>query len=334
MKRILYISNYRENLGGISQQVKLLNTLVGLEQNFKTSIFSTKDNFFNRILLFFKLIVVGKDYDIFHIHGCSYWGFIPVVYGVLAGKLLRKKIIITYHGGEADRFLSKHPFITRYFLRNSDHLIVMSDYLQEVFIRHGYNVKVIPNIIHLDKTFYIQRKIINPKFISIRSLEPLYNIRLILEAFNFIIKDFPEASLIILGDGTRKKELTDYARQLQLKNIQFKGYVSNETIFEYLADSDIMINSPVIDNMPISLLEAFLSGVLVISSRVGGVPYMIEHGSNGLLFESGNLEDLVDKIKYALVNQDLSKKMILNAYNSMEKYNWRSVKKNILELYN
>jgi L-malate glycosyltransferase len=333
MVRVLYIVNQNQGLGSIRSQVDILKNNLDETPGYKGDIYSTKGNFFIRLWLFVYLFFLGKKYDVFHIHGCSYWGFIPIVYGVTAGIILQKKIIITYHGGDAANFFSNRPGFTRFFLKKATHLVVLSGYLKTVFQEFGYKVQVIPNIIDNNDSYYKQRDNLRPNFISTRSLEPLYNIKLILDAFKKIQQKYTEATLVILGKGSLKKKFMNYIKEESINNVCFPGYVSNKTTHDYLAKADILINAPLTDNMPVSLLEAFSSGLLVISSNVGGVPYMIEHEKDGLLFESENLNDLVDKIEYALTYQDLSKQMVINAFNKIDIYRWKSVKKDILELY-
>jgi glycosyltransferase involved in cell wall biosynthesis len=333
MIRVLYIVNQNQDLGSIRSQVDILKNNLDKTSGYRGDIYSTKGNILKRLWLFLYLFFLGRRFDIFHIHGCSYWGFLPIVYGVTAGTLLRKKIIITYHGGDAANFFSGRPAFTRFFLKKANQLVVPSGYLRSIFQGLGYTVQVIPNIIDYNDSFSTQRNTIKPKFISTRSLEPLYNIKLILDAFKKIQQKHTEASLVILGKGSLNGKLMYYINEEAIQNVRFTGYVSNKTIFDYLAKADILLNAPLTDNMPVSLLEAFSSGLLVISSNVGGVPDMIEHKKDGLLFESQNLNDLVDKIEYALTNQDLSRQMVLNAYSKIDKYRWAYVKKEIFELY-
>ena len=85
--------------------------------------------------------------------------------------------------------------------------------------------------------------------------------------------------------------------------------------------------------MPVSLLEAMNAGLLVISSNVGGVPYMIEQGRTGLLFESGDVDALADQIEWAIDHQEESLQMIENAKKEVKKYSWNSVREQLLPLY-
>lgn len=85
--------------------------------------------------------------------------------------------------------------------------------------------------------------------------------------------------------------------------------------------------------MPVSVLEGMNAGLLVVSSNVGGVPYMIEDGVNGLLFESKNAEALAGKMILAVEKQEMVKSMINKGNQSLGKYTWASVRKQLLPLY-
>ena len=132
MKRILYISNYKKGLGGINAQVDLLHACV-INEGYIADIFSTKGNPFKRIGQFFQLLSAVRRYDVLHIHGCSDWGMLPVVYGVIAGKIWRKRIIVTYHGGGAGDYFERHGAFASRWLRRADKVIVLSGYLKKVF---------------------------------------------------------------------------------------------------------------------------------------------------------------------------------------------------------
>ena len=271
--KILLISNYQHGIGGINAQVDLLQSYLR-QDGLHADIFSTKGNPLRRCIAFLKLLCQARRYDILHIHACSYWGMVPAVMGILAGKLWRKRIVITYHGGEAAEYFAKYAAFVRRWLGRADEVIVLSGFLKEIFDQYNIPCVVIPNIVVLQPQQERTRDIA-PKFISIRHLEPLYNIPCILRAYEQVLKVHPDATLDILGQGSQREELEAYVQEHRLSGVNFVGQVPNQQIYDYLAKADIMLSAPKIDNMPVSLLEAMNAGLLVISSRVGGVPYMI-----------------------------------------------------------
>lgn len=332
MNRILLISNYKHGIGGISVQVELLHKHLNQEDCYQADIFSTKGNLICRFLSFFKLLFITTQYDLLHIHACSYLGMVPVVFGIIAGKLWRKRIVITYHGGEASEFFAKHESFVRKWLGLADEIIVLSGFLKKIFNHYNIPCVVIPNIVELRPS--IQRRFdILPHFISIRHLEPLYNIPCILQAYEQVIKYYPKSRLDILGRGSQLEELKKYVKKHNLTGVNFVGQVPNERINEYFSKANIMLSAPKIDNMPISLLEAMNAGLLVISSRVGGVPFIIDEGKTGLLFESGNVKEMTEKILWALEHSRETKDMITKAQKMVQQYSWKNVKQLLFMIY-
>lgn len=331
MMKILQIANYKPGVGGISSQVELLSNHL-LNEGIPCKIVSTKGSLLSRIKSVFSILKQGRDCDVFHIHACSNRGFFPAVIGITLGRISKKKILLTYHGGDAEAFFSKHPHLVRRYLLKTDHNIVLSGFLGSVFDKYGIPYTIIPNILEFRQDLFRLRDTIRPKFICIRSLRPIYNIECILKAFSLVQQELPAATLMLVGDGTDRERLEEFVSAHSIPNVTFVGRVPNSDIPSYLDNADIMLSSPIIDNMPISLLEGFCSGLLVISSSVGGVPYMIENGRNGLLFESDNHQQLAEQMLHACSHQDESKSMILNAYNCMAKYSWQSIKDSYLSL--
>mgnify|MGYP003804028641 CR=1 FL=1 len=330
--KILLISNYKKNIGGISVQVDLLKKIIENEK-YETEIFSLKAKLIKRVFLFFMLFFVGRKYNVFHIHCCSGWGFLPAVYGVIAGKLLRKHIIITYHGGGADNFFKAHPWLTKFILTKANHVVVLSNFHQEIFSKYNINCVVIPNIIMFDQEHYREKNQIEPNFISVRHLSPLYNIPCIIKAFYEVQQKFPLATLTILGDGPSKPELESLVRSMNISNVIFTGQVANSKIYDYLTKADIFLSAPSTDNLPVSILEAFNAGLLVISSNVGGIPYLVENGRTGYLFEYNHNDDLTEKMAMAVKEQQKSLEIIANAHHEIKKFHPGIVKSKLLYLY-
>lgn len=330
--KILLISNYKQGIGGINAQVDLLLQFINQEDGWQADIFSTKGNPLRRCIAFVKLLCKTRKYDILHIHACSYWGMVPAVFGVLAGKLWRKRIIITYHGGEAKEYFAKHASFVRKWLARANEVIVLSGFLKEIFDQHHIPCLVIPNIVVL-RPQQKRTTTIAPKFISIRHLESLYNIPCILRAHEQVLKHYPEATLDILGQGSMRAELEAYVEEHNLTGVRFIGQVPNSEIYNYFANASIMLSAPKIDNMPVSLLEAMNAGLLVISSRVGGVPYMIEDGKTGLLFESDDANDMAAKMLWALEHPQEVNTIIIAAQKEVQKYSWENVKEELFNVY-
>lgn len=114
--RVLQIANYKEGIGGIAIQVKRLSDNLR-QEGIDCEILSTKGTLFERLKSIASLLCTGGRYDTFHIHCCSYRGFFPAIVGVIVGRLLKKRILLTYHGGDADSFSGKGQIWSKVFSR-------------------------------------------------------------------------------------------------------------------------------------------------------------------------------------------------------------------------
>lgn len=330
--KVLLVCNYKPGVGGISGQVELLRKNLRGE-GFVADVFSTKASLWKRLWMMPKLLRKAKDYDVLHIHCCSEWGFLPAVIGVRAGKRLGKRLVLTYHGGGGEEFFNKHPRLVRRYLTKTDANIVLSGFLAKVFEEHGLPCAIIPNVIELDENGFRCREAIRPLFICTRAHEPLYNIPCILKAFQQVQAVLPEATLTLVGDGSQHPILMRQAEGMGLRNVLFTGRVENKEIYRFLDQADIILSAPTADNMPVSVLEAMNAGLLVIASRVGGVPYLIEDNVTGLLFESDNDKELAEKMLWAVNHNENVKEILIKANQKVCDYRWDNVRNKILSVY-
>ena len=326
------VCNYKPGVGGISGQVELLRKKLG-EEDFVVDLFSTKASLWKRLWMMPKLRRKAKEYDVLHIHCCSSWGFLPAVMGIRVGKRLGKRIVLTYHGGGGEVFFDKHPRLVHRYLTKTDANIVLSGFLAKVFEKHNLPYTVIPNIIELDGSCFRMREVIRPNYVSTRAHEPLYNIPCILKAYQKVQAVLPEAKLTLVGDGSQHQQLMRQVDDMGLDNVVFTGRVDNKEIYRYLDQSDIILSAPTADNMPVSLLEAMNAGLLVIASRVGGVPFLIEENETGLLFESDNDEELAEKMLWAVNHNERVKEILIQANQKVCDYRWENVRNKILSVY-
>ena len=330
--RVLLIANFTENGGGISVQVSLLRDKLRSE-GFACDILSTKGSVLKRIKAFFELMFKGREYDVFHIHACSDRGFLPAVLGISVGRLLKKRIVLTFHGGGAEGFFRRKPGLVKRYLTRTSANIVLSGFIGRVFDKYGLPYTVIPNVLDVDDSAYRVRTEIQSRFISIRSFTETYNIQCTLKAFQTVQEKYPDASLTLLGDGPLRSELEQFVADRDIRNVVFVGQVPNTEIYRYLDEADIMVSSSRFDNMPVSVLEGFKAGLLVIASKVGGVPYMIEDGQNGLLFESNNDRQMAEKMIAAVADPEATRRMMANAHHCLDAFKWENCRGKLLALY-
>lgn len=286
--------------------------------------------------VFYLIELLGKvpRYDIIHVFSASYFTFVYVtVPALVLAKLFGKKTILNYRSGEAEDFFTRWggPFLS--IVRAFDAVIAPSNFLVDVFARFDIKARSISNFIFVDKYIFRDRVPLRPVFLSNRILEPLYNIDCILRAFQIIQRKYQHAKLIVAHEGFDRERLENVARDLELNNVEFVGIIPHERIAELYDSVDIYLNSPNLDCMPGSLIECFASGLPIVSTNAGGIPYIVEDGQTGLLTALNDHEALAKKAILLLESPDLANQIIENGRREAEKYSWNHVREKWLGLY-
>ena len=272
-------------------------------------------------------------YDVLHVFSPSYFSFLLApTPAVLAAKLYGKKVVLNYHSGEAEDHLAHWRTATA-VLRLADVIVTPSNYLVDVFARFNLSARAVPYSIETDRFRFRERRPLRPLFLSNRNHEPLYNVGCVLRAFARIQQSMPDASLVVVGDGSRRAELERLARELNLSRTEFVGRVEPEEMHAYYDAADVLLNASNIDNMPISILEAFAAGVLVVTTNVGGIPYIVTDGETGLMVECGDCEALARSALRLFEEKELASKIARKAHEQSRRYAWASVRDGWLKVY-
>lgn len=193
-------------------------------------------------------------------------------------------------------------------------LVVPSRFLQDVFDKFGYESEVIGNIANVEQFNFKKRKIDVPVVISTRNLTTLYNIECAVKSFAILQNKYPKAIFYIAGDGPEKENLKRLVNKLNLKNVHFLGNLKNEDVVSYIDKSNVFINTSTVDNMPGSILEAFASGLPVVTTNVGGIPYMVEDRVSGLLASNNDYKKIGELLVSVIDDSKLTSKLIDNGY--------------------
>ena len=233
-----------------------------------------------------------RRYDVIHAFSASYTSYLLApLPALLVARLFGKRIVLNYRSGEANDHLRRSP-LARWTMRLADEIVVPSGYLVGVFAQFGLTARAIVNFVDLDRIDHRVRTTIRPIFLSNRNLEPLYNVACTMRAFAIIQRDQPDARLTVVGDGSERAALERLARQLELRNVTFVGKVAPDRMREFYDAADVYLNSPAIDNMPNSIIEAYAAGIPVVTTNAGGIPYVVTHADTGFMVESDDHEGM------------------------------------------
>jgi len=280
---------------------------------------------FFRIIPYFYALYSGiKGKDVVHLMANSGWAFhLFARPAIWVANWCKVPIFINYRGGKAREFFSSAwPYIKR-DINCAEQILVPSRFLKEVFSEFGVQATIVPNIINMD-LFTFKAPTLSAENLHIivtRNLEGIYDNATAIRAFALVKNLYPQAKLTVAGSGPLANQLHALARELQLtENVTFSGRLDREQMAHLYQSADIMINPSTIDNMPNSILEALACGVLVVTTNVGGIPYMVDHQKDALLVDPRQPELMCEAIESLLKSNKLANKQAQAGYEKVQAY--------------
>lgn len=263
--------------------------------------------------------------DVVHLFSASYWSFILApLPAIIAAKAFGKRVILNYHSGEADDHLRRWGALVLPWLKLVDEIVVPSEYLKQVFARYGCRTRVIRNVVDTSRFRFRERKPLRTRLLSTRNLEPIYRVDNTLKAFSILKSRHPEATLTLAGYGSEEQRLRRLATPFS-KDVRFLGRVEPQAMPAVYDNADIFVNSSVVDNQPLSVLEAFAAGLPVVSTATGEIANMVRHGETGLIVPPENPEAMAEAVVRLLDNPEQALTMAQRARAEVEKYTWSEV---------
>lgn len=333
MKNVLYIGNALSNSGRTSTTIETLGA--DLRAFCSVKIASNKSNKIIRLFDMVKLVLANRtktDYVIIDTYSTSNFYFALIISQLC--KILNLKYILILHGGNLEKRLKDNPKLSHSIFNYAHKLVAPSLFLETMFIKNGFsNIIHIPNSIEINKYDFLNRNIDTIKMLWVRSFSSIYNPALAIEVFYKLKSEGINAKLTMVGpdmDGSLQK-----VKSLSTKNnlkINFTGKLSKSEWIMLSKDCNIFINTTNFDNTPVSVIEAMALGLPVVSTNVGGMPYLIEDGITGLLVPPNNSEAMIKAIEKLISNPALAATISLNARKQVEAFDWDIVKHQWLKL--
>jgi glycosyltransferase involved in cell wall biosynthesis len=274
--------------------------------------------------------------DLFHVMANSGWSWHLVAAPAIWVGLARKvPVVVNFHGGEAGDFLTRWAALVRFSMRRAAALLVPSRFLQEMFSRHGMQSQVVPNLVDLTRFRPgAMHSSLAPHLVVARNLEPIYDNETALRAFAIVRQRLAGATLTIAGTGPEEERLRALSAALGLgAAVRFAGWLDRDGMAALYRSADISLNPSRADNMPISVLEALASGVPVVSTNVGGIPFMVEDGRTALLVPMGEPDAMAAASLRLLEDRALWHRLSRAGLTEVQRYTWSRIAPELASVY-
>jgi glycosyltransferase involved in cell wall biosynthesis len=269
--------------------------------------------------------------------------FFPIPPLWLIAKARKRPIIPTIHDVYRDTWLQKYgskgclmSIFEKIMLKLPyNKIITVSNSSKSKLIGCGVpseKIEVIPNGVDLEEFDRVRaKKSEKPRIIYVGRLIGYKHVDDLILAFSKLDLD---AELYIVGDGPERKKLEFLAKKYVTKNkVVFTGFVDEKRKIELIKSSHVLVLPSTTEGFGIVLIEAMAAKTPVIAADIPALQELVGD-ENGLLFEPRNIDELCDKLKYLLRNEDLSKRFAENGYELVKKkFCWDEITKRVEVLF-
>lgn len=265
------------------------------------------------------LLTVLRNRNFYHAAHLDVYGGLALHLADVTSWTLRQcnlRFVATLHGGSLPAMAMKSPRRVRRILARADRIVSPSGYLRDALMPLGYPIEVIPNPVQAACYQTPGRSGAPIRLIWLRAFHKIYNPSMAIACLAKVRELYPEVSLIMVGadkDGSLS-QVRDYAAGLGLTgSVTLLPGIPKSEVPALLASGDIFLNTTTIDNTPVSVIEAMASGLPVVSTKVGGVPWLVRDGDNGLLVQSNDSDAMAKAVLQLIENPELRTNIALRA---------------------
>lgn len=221
---------------------------------------------------------------------------------------------------------------------NVDIFITPSLFLKDKLIEMGFkkDILYLPNFVNRFNNVKDEIDNTEDSLVYFGRLSQEKGVAILLEAAKILQhRNYLKTRFKVIGDGPLKGMLEKKVETEMIDNVQFFGYMQGEALYHEIKKSTVVVlPSEWYENNPLSVLEAFALGKPVLGARIGGIPELVKDNITGLTFESGNVDDLIEKITTLLTDSETLKSMGKNARLFVEQdFNADKYYQRLMEIY-
>jgi glycosyltransferase involved in cell wall biosynthesis len=240
-----------------------------------------------------------------------------------------KPYVLTLHGGNLPAFARRWPGRVRRLLASAEAVTAPSAYLREQLRPFRRDIKLQPNPLDIGRYEFRLRAAPQPRLVWLRAFHRMYNPALAPAVVARLAPEFPELTLTLTGpdkgDGSLQN-VREVAERLGVADrVTFAGAVEKRGVGGRLNGGDIFLNTTNVDNTPVSVLEAMACGLCVVSTNVGGLPYLLRDGEDALLVPRNDVGAMAAAVRRVLTEPGLGARLSSRARRKAEECDWGNV---------
>lgn len=333
VKKVLFIGTYLSNKRGTKPISEKLKEVIGEEFNIRLK--SRIENKVLRILdiclatLFSRYTKI--HFDVFS--GPAFW--ITQIASQLAS-FRDKYIILTLRGGKLVEFSEPNRSRVEKVLKRASHIQTPSCFLQEYFMKLGFDVHYLPNGVDVSKFSYNRNEVMSHSLLWVRAFSSIYNPELAVRVLHEVRKKYPETILTMIGpDHGILEQTTRLINQLSLTEaVKIIGPVQNDQLQKYYQTHSAYLNTTTYESFGVAIVEAASCGIPVVSFNVGEIPFLWKDEETILLAPLLDVDTMALQVNRIFNDESLATKLSIEARKRAEQFSWDAILPHWLEVLN
>lgn len=241
-------------------------------------------------------------------------------------RMLKKPFLLTLHGGNLPAFSLRWPSRVSNLLNLADLVGTPSFYIKNKLQQFREDIIYLPNGISLDN--YYNRLRVGPIYnmVWLRAFHKIYNPVMAIRTLALLATEYPDIQLQMTGpdkgDGSLQ-EVKNLAEQLGVgNNLQITLGIPKGKVPSHLSGHDIFLNTTNYESFGVSVMEAAASGMCIVTTNVGELPYLWQHDHDALLVPPDDSEAMAAAVRRILTESGLAERLSRNARKKAEQFDW------------
>lgn len=262
--------------------------------------------------------------------------FLAYLASVLIKRFNKKLILIIRGGALPEKMKTRADYYLRLF-NKADTIVCPSLFMVKSLEVYNIKTTLIENVIQLHKYPDYAKKNLQPILFWMRALSPIYNPQMAVKVINELKNtyNYKNVKLYLAGpDMGEKKSVLALIAELGLRdNIEIVGFVNMKKKLYFAKECDIYICTNNVDNAPVSFLEMMALGLPIVSTNIGGIPYLVTDHETALLVNAKDYKAMAEKVDYLLNHPDIADRLVNNGRNYIDNFSEKNVLRKWNELF-
>lgn len=247
------------------------------------------------------------------------------------GRVRGVPVILLYHGGwsrfgSAEALFHHLGWALAPLFRSAFEVQVASPFLGNVLAGHRVPCSIVPHVLAGEWQQWRIRDRMQPRILWLRAFHPIYDPHLALDVFREVRRALPRASMTMVAEGMLEQEIRQRVAREGIPDVTFRKGLSLPELMATVLEHDLFLHTNRVDNQPLSLIEAFSTGMPAVTTSGGGMPFLFHDGEAGFQRPPGDVQGLAEAVIQMATEEGLARRLSEGALEVARRHRWETLR--------